>query len=162
MISQLWYFYFHNLSHIRDLSARGCLCKVVSCLLYGNFWRLFPMKCQQGQVTMFKFNISFMHFTHKYLVVQIRSMAWLMMPWWLKSPEHQQPWHWPGNMAWPFSAVCEFLQWGKLMLTRSPMQVHFELGSIKLAWASEILYGTYKGHLFSGECSPNLLSYIAC
>ena len=31
--------------------------------------------------------------------------------------------------------------------------------SRKLAWVSEILYRTYKGHLFSGECSRNLVSH---
>ena len=31
--------------------------------------------------------------------------------------------------------------------------------SRKLAWASEILYRKYKGHLFSGGCSRNLVSH---
>ena len=30
-----------------------------------------------------------------------------------------------------------------------------------LAWASGILYRTYEGHLFSGECSNNLVSHTA-
>ena len=33
--------------------------------------------------------------------------------------------------------------------------------SKKLAQASGILYRTYKGHLFSGECPKNLVSPIA-
>ena len=31
--------------------------------------------------------------------------------------------------------------------------------SRKLAWVSQILYGTYKGHFFSGECSRNFISH---
>ena len=33
--------------------------------------------------------------------------------------------------------------------------------SRKLAWASGILYRTYKGYLFLGECSKNLVSHTA-
>ena len=44
-------------------------------------------------------------------------------------------------------------------LARSPMLVHLSWVSRKLARASGILFRTYKGHLFSGECPKNLASH---
>ena len=48
---------------------------------------------------------------------------------------------------------------GKLTLAHA--STFLSWASKKLAWASEILYTTYKGHLFSGECSKNLISHTA-
>ena len=61
------------------------------------------------------------------------------------------------------SALDGAVQSGKLTLAHSPILCECILSwaSGKLAWASEILYRTYKGHLFLGECSRNLVSHTA-
>ena len=37
------------------------------------------------------------------LNVLSRSMSWLLMPWLLTSPGHQQPWYWLYRICWSFS-----------------------------------------------------------
>ena len=51
------------------------------------------------------------------------------------------------------------VQWGKLTLAARQCECILSWASRKLSWASSISYRTCKGHLFSGECSRNLVSH---
>ena len=41
----------------------------------------------------------------------IRSISWLLMPWLLTSPGHQQPWYWPGLGYWYSVLVLPVLEY---------------------------------------------------
>ena len=43
-------------------------------------------------------------------LVNTRSISWLLMPWLLTSPGHQQPWYW-------LCRVCSCLIWGRISTT---------------------------------------------
>ena len=59
----------------------------------GDLWR--PWHSYDFIITLNVWGPSFLSLTW--------SISWLLMPWLLSSPGHQQPWYWTCWIGWPFS-----------------------------------------------------------
>ena len=89
-------FLFIKMAHVVEINPHGAVYPFLSlpCLLY-------PELVTQGArpiTTMLTLNVrgpSYFGLT--------RSISWLLMPWLLTSPGHQQPWYWLCRMGWLLS-----------------------------------------------------------
>ena len=62
-----------------------------------------------------------------------RSIAWLLMPWLLMSPGHQQPWYWLYRICRPFSYLRKYLSTCVKSMWRNDMQIYVYVSSEKIS-----------------------------
>ena len=68
------------------------------------------MNCSKFPVSFFSENILTLNVRGPSYLGLTRSISWLLMPWLLTSPGHQQPWYWQCR-------ICSCLTWGRISST---------------------------------------------